>query len=108
MTIRMLAALIRYFKSFFVSMVGHGQKTAPSLIQAREKIHHSGILVSMTITRSPFLMPYLRSMFAAELERFIICLKVKVFSFPSWFTQIIARRFLSSAASLSMTSNPKL
>ncbi len=103
-----LAASIRYFRSFGVSIVGQGQKTAPSLIQAMAKIHHSGTRGSMMMTRSPFFTPYFRSMFAAEFERFIICRKVNVFSFPSWFTQIMASRFRSSRASRSITSNPKL
>ncbi len=89
-------------------MVGQGQKTAPSLIQAIAKTHHSGTRGSRMITRSPFFTPYFRSMFAAELERFVSCRKVKVFSFPSWFTQIIASRFRSSSANRSITSNPKL
>ena len=108
MIILIFAALVRYFRSFPVSMVGQGQNTAPSLMHAMAKIHHSGTRVSRMITLSPLLIPYFSSMFAAWLERFINWRKVKFFSSPFWFTQIIASLFRSFFASASITSKPKL
>ncbi len=58
MIILMPAAWMRYFRSFGVSIVVAGQYTAPSLMRAIVKIHHSGVRGSISMTRSPFLMPY--------------------------------------------------
>ena len=108
MIIRNVPAFNRYLMSFGVSMVGQGQSTAPSLMRAITKIHHSGIRGSMISTRSPFWTPYLIRILAAWLERFFKSLKEYFFSVPSWFTQIMASLFRSLSAHASITSNPKL
>ena len=77
-------------------------------MSAMTKIHHSGILGSISMTRSPFLTPYFRRMFAAPLERFRRSRKEYFFSFPCWSTQIIASLFRSVPAHRSITSYPKL
>ncbi len=69
MIIRNFPLLTRYLMSREVSIVGQGANTAPSLIKAMAKIHHSGIRGSMTRTRSPLLIPYFSRIFAAWLER---------------------------------------
>ncbi|KAF5029956.1 hypothetical protein DSECCO2_643200 [anaerobic digester metagenome] len=104
MIIRNFPACTRYLMSFGVSIVGQGQKTAPSLMRAMTKIHHSGIRGSISMTRSPFLMPYLRRMFAAPLERYRRSRNVYFRSSPSWFTQIMASLFRSVSAHRSITS----
>ncbi|OQC63329.1 MAG: hypothetical protein BWX50_01604 [Euryarchaeota archaeon ADurb.Bin009] len=65
MIILMSAAWMRYFRSFAVSIVVAGQYTAPILMSAMVKIHHSGARGSISMTRSPFLMPYFMQMLTA-------------------------------------------
>ncbi|KAF5075747.1 hypothetical protein DSECCO2_167310 [anaerobic digester metagenome] len=104
MIIRNFPACTRYLISFGVNIVGQGQKTAPSLISATTKIHHSGTRGSISMTRSPFLIPYFKRMFAAPLERYLRSRKVYFLSFPSWSTQIMASLFRSVSAHRSITS----
>ncbi len=47
----------RYRMSFGVSIVGAGETTAPSLVSAIVRIHHSGTRWSISITRSPLWIP---------------------------------------------------
>jgi len=62
----------------------------------------------MISTRSPLLIPYFKSTFAAWLERFAISRKLNFFSSPCWFVQIIASLLRSFFAQASTTSYPKL
>ncbi len=104
MIIRNFPARIRYLMSFGVSIVGQGQYIAPSLMSAITKIHHSGTLGSISMTRSPFLIPYFNRMLAAPLERYLRSRKEYFFSLPAWSTQIIASLFRSVSAHRSITS----
>ena len=85
-----------------------GIATAPILCNATMVNQNSYLFFKVSITLSPFLMPFLVKKFAILLLYFLTSEKVKVCFSSSSFVQIKAIFSGSISAYLSITSNPKL